>query len=250
MSGHSKWSTIKRKKGKEDQKRGQVFSRLAREIIVAARQGGGDPTANTRLKVAVQAAKAANMPADNIARAIKRGTGEVEGAHFEEVMYEAYGPGGVAMCVAVMTDNKNRTTPEMRHILDRHGASMAEVGAVTWMFERKGMVVVDKDRATEDQLMEAVLDAGAEDIGESDDVFEIYCPPDALADVTDALAAAGIDFATAEVSLVPKTVIPLEGKNAAKFLKLLEALEDHDDVQTVFANFDIPPSVMEELAAA
>jgi YebC/PmpR family DNA-binding regulatory protein len=250
MSGHSKWSTIKRKKGKEDQKRGQVFSRLAREIIVAARQGGGDPTANTRLKVAVQAAKAANMPADNIARAIKRGTGEVEGAHFEEVMYEAYGPGGVAMCVAVMTDNKNRTTPEMRHILDRHGGSMAEVGAVTWMFERKGMVVVDRERATEDQLMEAVLDAGADDIRESDDVFEVYCPPDALADVTDALAAAGIDFATAEVSLVPKTVIPLEGKNAAKFLKLLEALEDHDDVQTVFANFDIPPAVMEELAAA
>jgi YebC/PmpR family DNA-binding regulatory protein len=250
MSGHSKWSTIKRKKGKEDQKRGQVFSRLAREIIVAARQGGGDPTANSRLKVAVQAAKAANMPADNIARAIKRGTGEVEGAHFEEVMYEAYGPGGVAMCVAVMTDNKNRTTPEMRHILDRHGGSMAEVGAVTWMFERKGMVVVDRERATEDQLMEAVLDAGAEDIRESDDVFEIYCPSDALADVTDALAAAGIDFATAEVSLVPKTVIPLEGKNAAKFLKLLEALEDHDDVQTVFANFDIPPAVMEELAAA
>jgi YebC/PmpR family DNA-binding regulatory protein len=250
MSGHSKWSTIKRKKGKEDQKRGQVFSRLAREIIVAARQGGGDPTANTRLKVAVQAAKAANMPADNIARAIKRGTGEVEGAHFEEVMYEAYGPGGVAMCVAVMTDNKNRTTPEMRHILDRHGGSMAEVGAVTWMFERKGMVVVDRERATEDQLMEAVLDAGADDIRESDDVFEVYCPPDALADVTDALGAAGIDFATAEVSLVPKTVIPLEGKNAAKFLKLLEALEDHDDVQTVFANFDIPPAVMEELAAA
>jgi YebC/PmpR family DNA-binding regulatory protein len=250
MSGHSKWSTIKRKKGKEDQKRGQVFSRLAREIIVAARQGGGDPTANSRLKVAVQAAKAANMPADNIARAIKRGTGEVEGAHFEEVMYEAYGPGGVAMCVAVMTDNKNRTTPEMRHILDRHGGSMAEVGAVTWMFERKGMVVVDRERATEDQLMEAVLDAGAEDIRESDDVFEIYCPPDAVADVTDALGAAGIDFATAEVSLVPKTLVPLEGKNAAKFLKLLEALEDHDDVQTVFANFDIPPAVMEELAAA
>lgn len=250
MSGHSKWSTIKRKKGKEDQKRGQVFSRLAREIIVAARQGGGDPTANSRLKVAVQAAKAANMPADNIARAIKRGTGEVEGAHFEEVMYEAYGPGGVAMCVAVMTDNKNRTTPEMRHILDRFGGSMAEVGAVTWMFERKGMVVVDKERATEDQLMEAVLDAGADDIREGDDVFEIYCPPDALGDVTDALGAAGIDFATAEVSLVPKTLVPLEGKNAAKFLKLLEALEDHDDVQTVFANFDIPPAVMEELAAA
>jgi YebC/PmpR family DNA-binding regulatory protein len=250
MSGHSKWSTIKRKKGKEDQKRGRVFSRLAREIIVAARAGGGDPGGNTRLRVAIQAAKVANMPADNIARAIKRGTGEVEGAQFEEVVYEAYGPGGVAMCVEVMTDNKNRTTPEIRHLLDRHGGSMAEAGAVTWMFERKGMVVVDKGRATEEQLMEAVLDAGAEDLRPGDDVFEIYCPPERLADVTDALAKAGVEFATAEVSLVPKSVVPLEGKNAAKFLKLLEALEDHDDVQAVFANFDIPASVMEELAAA
>ncbi len=250
MSGHSKWSTIKRKKAKEDQKRGNIFSRLAREIIVAARQGGGDPSANTRLRVAIQAAKAANMPADNIARAIKRGTGEVEGAQLEEVTYEAYGPGGVAMCVEVMTDNKNRTTPEIRHILDRHGGSMAEAGAVTWMFDRKGMAAVDKEKATEEQIMEAVLDAGAEDIRPGDDVFEVYCPPERLADVTDALGAAGIEFATAEVSFVPKTVIPLEGKNAAKFVKLLEALEDHDDVQTVFANFDIPTSVMEELAAA
>ncbi len=249
MSGHSKWSTIKRKKEKEDQKRGKVFSRLAREIIVAARQGGGDPSANSRLKVAIQAAKVANMPADNIARAIKRGTGEVEGVHFEEVTYEAYGPGGVAMCVEVMTDNKNRTTPEIRYILDRYGGSMAEAGAVTWMFERKGLVVVDADRATEDKLLEAVLDAGAEDIRPGDDVFEIYSPPERLGDVTDALAAADIEFATAEVSLVPKSVVPLEGKNAAKFVKLLEALEDHDDVQTVYANFDIPTSVMEELTA-
>ena len=249
MSGHSKWSTIKHKKAKEDQKRGKVFSRLSREIIVAARQGGGDPTANTRLRVAVQAAKAANMPSDNIARAIKRGTGEGEGAQLEEITYEVYGPGGVAMCVEVMTDNKNRTTPEIRFILDRHGASMADAGAVTWMFERKGMVIVDADRATEEQLLEAVLDAGAEDIRPGDDVFEIYCPPERLADVTDALGAADVEFATAEVSLVPNSVVPLEGKNAAKFLKLLEALEDHDDVQTVFANFDIPTSVMEELTA-
>jgi len=248
MSGHSKWSTIKRKKGKEDQKRSKIFSRLAREIIVAARQGG-DPSANTRLRVAVQAAKAANMPADNIARAIKRGSGEGEGAQLEEVTYEAYGPGGIAMCVDVVTDNKNRTTPEIRHILDRYGGSMAEAGAVTWMFERKGLVIIDADRATEDQVLGAVLDAGAEDVRPGDDVVEVYCPPDRLADVTDALAAAGIEFATAEVSLVPKTVIPLAGKNAAKFVKLLEALEEHDDVQTVFANFDIPTSVMEELAA-
>ena len=211
--------------------------------------GGGDPTANTRLRVAVQAAKAANMPSDNIARAIKRGTGEGEGAQLEEITYEAYGPGGVAMCVEAMTDNKNRTTPEIRFILDRHGASMADAGAVTWMFERKGMVIVDADRATEEQLLEAVLDAGAEDIRPGDDVFEIYCPPERRADVTDALGAADVEFATAEVSLVPNSVVPLEGKNAAKFLKLLEALEDHDDVQTVFANFDIPTSVMEELTA-
>ncbi len=250
MSGHSKWSTIKHKKAKEDQKRGKVFSRLAREIIVAAREGGGDATANTRLRVAVQAAKAANMPADNIARAIKRGTGEVEGAQLEEITYEAYGPGGIAMCVEVMTDNKNRTTPEIRFILDKHSGSMAEVGAVTWMFERKGMVIVDADRATEDQLLEAVLDAGAEDIRSGDDVFEVYCSPERLADVTDALGAADVEFATAEVSLVPKSVILLEGKNAAKFVKLLEALEEHDDVQTVYANFDIPTSVMEKLAAA
>jgi YebC/PmpR family DNA-binding regulatory protein len=250
MSGHSKWSTIKRKKGKEDQKRGKIFSRLAKEIIVAARHGGGDPTANTRLRVAIQAAKAANMPADNIARAIKRGTGEVEGAQFEEVTYEAYGPGGVAMCVEVMTDNKNRTTPEIRHILDRLGGSLAEMGAVTWMFDRKGMVLIDKGGATEEAIMEAVLDAGAEDIQEGEDVFEVYCPPEKLADVTDALAAAGIELGTAEVSLVPKNVVPLEGKVAAKFVKLLEALEDHDDVQNVSANFDIPPEVMEELAEA
>jgi YebC/PmpR family DNA-binding regulatory protein len=189
------------------------------------------------------------MPSDNIARAIKRGTGEGEGAQLEEITYEAYGPGGVAMCVEAMTDNKNRTTPEIRFILDRHGASMADAGAVTWMFERKGMVIVDADRATEEQLLEAVLDAGAEDIRPGDDVFEIYCPPERLADVTDALGAADVEFATAEVSLVPNSVVPLEGKNAAKFLKLLEALEDHDDVQTVFANFDIPTSVMEELTA-
>jgi len=249
MSGHSKWSTIKRKKAKEDQKRGKVFSRLAREIIVAARHGGGDPDVNARLRVAIQAAKVANMPADNIARAIKRGTGEMEGAQFEEVTYEAYGPGGVAMCIDVMTDNKNRTTPEIRHLLDKHGGSMAELGSVTWMFERKGMAVVDKAQATEEQLMEAVLEAGADDLREAEDVFEIYCPPDQLANVTDALTAAAIEFASAEVSLVPKSVVPLEGKNAAKFVKLLEALEDHDDVQAVSANFDLPASVMEELAA-
>lgn len=250
MSGHSKWSTIKRKKGKEDQKRGQIFSKLAREIIVAARQGGGDPEMNPRLRVAIAAARAANMPAENITRAIKRGTGEIEGATFEEATYEAYGPGGVAMCIEVMTDNKNRTTPEIRHLLERHGGTMAEMGAVSWLFERKGLVAVEKGNLTEDQLLEWVLDAGAEDIRETEDVFEIYCPPDKLAAVSDALVSRGIAVAQAEVSLVPKATVTLDKKVGAKFLKLLEALEEHDDVQKVFANFDIAPEVMEDLTTS
>ncbi len=250
MSGHSKWSTIKRKKAKEDQKRGKVFSRLAREIIVAARQAGGDADINPRLRLAVQAAKVANMPADNIARAIKKGTGEVEGAHYEEATYEAYGPGGVAICVEVMTDNKNRTTPEIRHLLERYGGSMAEMGSVMWMFERKGMVIVGQDAASEEKILEAVLDAGAEDVRPGDDAVEVYCPPERLADISAALAGAGIEAEVAEVSLVPKSSVPLEGKAAARLLKLLESLEDHDDVQKVFANFDIPAEVIEELAAA
>ncbi len=250
MSGHSKWSTIKRKKGKEDEKRGKIFSRLAKEIIVAARTAGGDPEMNARLRVAIQAARAANMPADNVTRAVKRGTGEIEGITFEEATYEAYGPGGVAVAIEVMTDNKNRTTPELRHLLERYGGTMAEMGSVTWMFERKGLIAVSKDKATEEQLMETVLDAGAEDIREAEDVFEVYCPPEKLAAVSDVLAAKGIAVEQAEVSLVPKATVPLERKAAAKVLKLMEALEDHDDVQKVFANFDIAPDVLEELAAS
>jgi len=250
MSGHSKWSTIKRKKGKEDQRRGQLFSKLAREIIVAARTGGGDPEMNPRLRVAIAAARAANMPTDNIARAVKRGTGEIEGASFEEATYEAYGPGGVAICIEVMTDNKNRTTPELRHLLERYGGTLAELGAVTWMFERKGLVAVEKGKVTEDQLLEFVLDAGAEDLRVAEDVYEIYCPPEKLAAVSDALTTRGVPVAQAEISLVPKATVPLDKKLAAKFLKLLEALEEHDDVQKVFANFDIAPEVMEELTAA
>jgi len=250
MSGHSKWSTIKRKKGAADDKRGKLFSRLAKEIIVAARTAGGDPEMNARLRVAIQAARTGNMPADNITRAVKRGTGEIEGIVFEEATYEAYGPGGVAICIEVMTDNKNRTTPELRHLLERHGGNMAEMGSVVWMFERKGLITVPKGKATEDQLMEAALDAGAEDLKEAEDAFEVYTPPESLAAVSDGLAAKGIAVEHAEVSLVPKATIPLEGKMAARVLKLMEALEEHDDVQKVSANFDIAPEVLEELSAA
>lgn len=249
MSGHSKWSTIKRKKGKEDDKRGKIFSRLAREIIVAARAGGGDPEMNARLRVAIQAARAANMPADNITRAIKRGTGELEGATFEELIYEAYGPAGVAICIEVMTDNKNRTTPEMRHLLERHGGTMADKGAVMWKFERKGIVQVPKDKITEDGLMEIVLDAGAEDIKTGEDTFEVYTAPEVLPAVADALAAKKVDVASAEVLLVPKAPLTLDAKTAAKVLKLMDAVEEHDDVQKVFGDFDIPHEILEALAA-
>lgn len=250
MSGHSKWSTIKRKKGKEDEKRGRIFSRLAKEITVAARSGGGDVEANPRLRLAVQAARSANMPADNITRAIKRGTGEIEGAQFEEAAYEVYGPGGVAIVVEVMTDNKNRTTPEIRHLLERHGGNMASLGSVSWMFDRKGTVHVDDEKASEDAVVEAVLDAGADDVKAGEEGgFDVYCPPEKLAAVTEALQGANIRYATAEVSLLPKSTVKLDKTHAAKFLKLMDALEDHDDVQKVFANDEIPPEVMEELAA-
>ena len=249
MSGHSKWSTIKRKKGAADERRGRIFSRLAKEIIVAARVAGGDPEMNARLRVAVSQARAANMPADNITRAIKRGTGEVEGVQFEELTYEAYGPAGVALCIEVVTDNKNRTTPEIRHLLERHGGTMAEMGSVKWKFERKGLILVDRDKADEDRLLEVVLDAGAEDLRTGDDVYEITTPPEGLAAVADALAAGKVEVAQAEVSLLAKAPLPLGEKAAAKVLKLVEALEEHDDVQKVFGDFDIPTDVMEKLAA-
>jgi YebC/PmpR family DNA-binding regulatory protein len=249
MSGHSKWSTIKRKKGAADEKRGKIFSRLAKEIIVAARAGGGDAEMNSRLRVAVQAARAANMPADNITRAIKRGTGEIEGIQFEELTYEAYGPGGVALTIEVMTDNKNRTTPEIRHLLEKYGGTMAEMGSVSWKFERKGLILVDKDQAEEDRLMEIALDAGADDFRAGDDVYEITTTPEGLAPVTDALAARGVGVAQAEVSLLPKAPVPLDEKVAAKVVKLVEQLEEHDDVQKVFGDFDISAEVLEKLAA-
>ena len=247
MSGHSKWATIKRKKGATDAKRGRIFSRLIKEVTQAAKLGGGDITGNPRLRTAVDAAKAVNMPLDNITRAIKRGTGELEGVSYEEITYEAYGPSGVALMIEVMTDNKNRTVADIRHILTKGGGNMGETGSVGWIFHKKGTLTVDKKASTEEVLMEAALDAGAEDILETEDAFEITTDPGAFEQVKDALKAKNIATIAAEIGLVPQNFVKLTGDQAEKMLKLMETLEDYDDVQKVSANFDIPDDVMEKL---
>jgi len=250
MSGHSKWSTIKRKKGKADAERGKVFTKLIREISVAAREGGGDPEANPRLRTAIAAAKAANMPADNIKRAVQKGTGELEGVKYESTHYEGYGPGGVAVLVEVLTDNKNRTVAEVRHVFSRYNGSLGEVGCVGWMFDRKGYIVVDKDKIGEDELIEKALDAGAEDVRSTGDIYEIYTEFTELENVRSALESSGIEMASAEPTLIPQNTIKLDGKQAEQMLKLYEAIEDLDDVSNVYANFDIDESVMEEFSEA
>jgi len=250
MSGHSKWSTIKRKKGKADAERGKVFTKLIREISVAAREGGGDSESNPRLRTAVASAKAANMPADNIKRAIQKGTGELEGVKYESTNYEGYGPGGVAVLVEVLTDNKNRTVAEVRHVFSKYNGSLGEVGCVGWMFERKGYIVVDKDKIGEDELIEKALDAGAEDVRVAGDIYEIYTEFTELENVRSALESSGIEMASAEPTLIPQNTIKLEGKQAEQMLKLYEAIEDLDDVSNVYANFDIDESVMEEFSEA
>jgi YebC/PmpR family DNA-binding regulatory protein len=242
MSGHSKWSTIKHKKAALDSKRGRIFTRLIREITVAARSGGGDIDGNARLRAAVSAAKEANMPADNITRAIKKGTGELEGATLEEVTYEGYGPGGVALIVETVTDNKNRTLPEIRHIFSKHGGNMAAANAVAWMFEKKGYFVVESRSMPEDQLLELVLEAGAEDMQQDGDNMEIYTAPENFEAVKQAKS---VPIVSGEVSMVPKNTARAEGSTARKVLNLVEALEEHDDVQHVWANFDIDESDME-----
>lgn len=247
MSGHSKWSTIKRKKGKADAQRGKIFTKHIREITVAAREGGGDPELNPRLRTAIAAAKSDNMPADNIKRAIQKGTGELEGAKYESTNYEGYGPGGVAVLVEVLTDNKNRTVADVRHVFSKHNGSLGEVGCVGWMFNRKGYIVVDKDKIGEDELMEKALEAGAEDVQSSDDVYEIYTEFTELENVRSALEAAGIEMTSAEPTMIPQNTIKLEGKHAEQMLKLYEGLEDLDDVANVYANFDIDESIMEEM---
>jgi YebC/PmpR family DNA-binding regulatory protein len=247
MSGHSKWATIKHKKGALDAKRGKIFTRIIKEIMIAARNGG-DPDANPRLRTAILAAKAVSMPSDNIKRAIMRGTGELEGGQIDEIMYEGYGPGGAAVLVSVATDNKNRTVSEIRHAFSKNGGNMGEQGSVSWMFERKSTIVVDGDKATEDQLMAIALDAGAEDLRDDGGNWVVISPPEAHDAVLEAIQKAGIPTEEAQIGMVPKNLIRLEGKNAAAMLRLNEALEDHDDVQNVYSNFDIDEKELEALA--
>jgi len=239
MSGHSKWSTIKHKKAKIDAERGKIFTKLIREITTAARQGGGDENANPRLRSALLAAKAANMPAANVERAVKKGTGELPGVVYEEKIYEGYGPGGVAVMIHTLTDNPNRTTSEVRHELMRHAGNMGESGCVSWMFENKGLILVNKKDCEEDRLMELALDAGADDMTAVEDAYEIVCPPSLFHKVKEALEARKIQVASSEITYVPKTSVKVEGKHAEQVLKLMEALEELDDVQNVYANFDI-----------
>lgn len=246
MSGHSKWHTIKHKKGATDAKRGKIFTKMIKEITVAARTGGsGDVDSNARLRKAVNDAKAVNMPNDTIDRAVKRGSGELEGVSYDEITYEGYGIGGVAVLVETMTDNRNRTVAEVRHIFSKNGGNMGEAGSVAWMFDKKGYFVVDKTAMGEDALFEIVIEAGADDMQDEGDVYEIFSAPEAFEAVTDALKAAGVETQAAEISMIPQNYIKLEGDDAKSMLKLYEALDDNDDVQKVYANFDINESEME-----
>ncbi len=250
MSGHSKWHSIKHKKGAADAKRGKMFTKLIKEISVAARVGGGNPDGNPRLRTAVQAAKAANMPLDNIKRAIMKGTGELPGQSYEAVAYEGYGPGGVAVIAETLTDNKNRTVAEIRHIFSKHGGNLGETGSVQWMFDRKGYFSVPRESASEEKVLEVALEAGAEDMRVEDESYEIYTPFEEFESVRSALDGAGIEIETAELTMIPQNDIHLEGKKAEQMLKLMEALEDHDDIQNVYANFDIDEEEMEAIANA
>jgi YebC/PmpR family DNA-binding regulatory protein len=247
MSGHSKWHTIKHKKGALDAKRGKIFTKLIKEITVAARTGGGgDINLNARLRKAVTDAKAQNMPNDTIDRAIKRGTGELEGVHYEEITYEGYGPAGVAVIAETMTDNRNRTVSEIRHLFSKNGGNLGESNSVAWMFNRKGSIIVDLAAKGEDEMMEIALNAGAEDMQTDADSYHILTAPEDFDPVLEAVKGAGIEPLSAEISLIPQNHIKLEGKDAVQMLKLYEALDDHDDVQKVFANFDIDDATMEQ----
>jgi YebC/PmpR family DNA-binding regulatory protein len=239
MAGHSKWKQIKRKKAVVDAKRGAAFTKLIKEITVAARQAGGDPDGNPRLRTAIEAAKAQNMPLENIERAVKKGTGELEGVSYEEATYEGYGPGGAAILVEVTTDNLNRTVASLRHLFSKNGGNLAEPNSVAWLFEKRGQIVVDASRYPEDAVMEAALDAGAEDMVTEGDQHVVTTQPNALHAVRDALEGRGIETGGAEIAMTPKTTVQVEGKAAEQLLKLMDAIEDDDDVQKVFSNFDI-----------
>jgi YebC/PmpR family DNA-binding regulatory protein len=248
MSGHSKWATIKHKKGALDAKRGKIFTRLIKEITMAAKSGGGDVEGNPRLRTAVAAAKAENMPADNIKRAIQRGTGELEGVNYEEITFEGYGPGGVALLVEVTTDNRNRTVSDIRHAFTKGGGNMGEAGSVSWMFQKKGSIIIPKTKAKEDDLMNIVLEQGGDDLNDDGENWEITTPPSAFDTVLEAVKKSGAEVAHSEVGMVPTTYVKLEGSAANTMIRLLETLEDQDDVQNVYSNFDVDQKTLEEVS--
>lgn len=245
MSGHSKWHTIKHKKGAADAKRGKVFTRIIKELTIAARHGGGDPDSNPRLRTVVADAKSVNMPADNIKRAIQRGTGELPGVSYEDVTYEGYGPGGAALLIEVLTDNRNRTVGELRHMLTKHNGNLGESNSVAWLFTKKGYIVVDKNGADEEKLLDAVLESGGDDLRDDGDTWEIITEPAAFEGVRDSVKGLGVEPASAQVAMIPQNYVKLEGKEASQMIKLMEALEEHDDVQQVWSNFDIEEKEIE-----
>ena len=247
MSGHSKWSSIKHKKGATDAKRGKIFSKIIKEITVVARMGGGDPDANPRLRTVIAAAKSENMPKDNIERAIKKGTGELEGVNYEESTYEGYGPGGAAVFIESVTDNKNRAVADIRHIFSKHGGNLGENGCVAWMFDKKGYIAIEKKAVDEDSLMETAIEAGAEDVREDNGSFEIITEPDDFESVKTAVDNAAISYIDAEVTMLPQSTTNLEGKQALQMVKLMEALEDCEDVQKVYTNADIPEEIVDNM---
>ncbi len=247
MSGHSKWHSIKHKKAKVDAQRGKVFTRLIKELTVAARMGGGDPEANARLRTAMAAAKAANMPADNIDRAIQKGTGELPGVSYEEITYEGYAPGGVAIMIDTMTDNKNRTVAEIRHMIGKHGGNLGSTGCVSYMFKKKGLILVESEGIDEEALMEVALEAGADDMTGDGEQFEIITDPSVFEDVRSAVEAGGFPIGSAELSMVPDTMVKVSAKDAPKIMRLMDAIENQDDVQNVYSNFDIPEEILAEL---
>lgn len=249
MSGHSKWAQIKHKKASTDAKRGKTFTKIVKEVVIAARLGGGDPTGNPRLRVAIEKAKEVNMPGDNIKRAIMKGTGELPGVSYEEILYEGYGPGGVAILADVLTDNRNRTGPEIRHLMAKHNGSLGEVGCVSWMFEKKGYILIEKEKTDEDSLMSVALEAGAEDMKNDpkEDNYEIITAPEAMERVKEALEASAMVPSLAEVTMLPKTYVSLDEKQTVQIMRLVEALEDHDDVQNVYTNIDVSDEAVAEV---
>ena len=249
MSGHSKWAGIKHKKAAVDAKRGKIFTKMIKELMVSARVGGGDPTGNPRLRLAIEKARSVNMPKDNIERAIKKGTGELEGTQYEEITYEGYGPGGVAVLVEVLTDNRNRTVSDIRHIFTKHNGKSAEAGSVSWMFRKKGLLLFEKGKINEELLMEIAIEAGAEDIREEESNIEVLVSPGEFEKVKRVVDERGLPYMSAELSMMPQSVVKIEGKEAEQMIRLMETLEENDDVQNVYANFDIPEKVIEQISS-